>query len=457
MEKVGNMSVKKPKVLFLFARQGTETSTKYGGFVKRIQKNGGLSYADVDVAALENLIFHIQNKQIARVYDPVNGIDLGNYDFVYLKSWQSMPELAASAAHFLEGKGIPYADHQARHEYIAKTTNYMAMWAHGVAVPETIWGSSRVLVEYVSTLDDTAFPIIIKAVHGQKGNDNFLAKDKTEAMKILRETSKDMVIQQFIPNDGDYRIGVYGHKSRWAIYRKSGGKSHLNNTSAGATATNIPIEDVPLRVRRLAEKAAEACDLAISGVDVVEDSNTKALYVFEANQGSQIVTGAFTDTNMAAFDEGIKAMVSRRYKAKQTKGRRPQVVGRTVVATIKSDAGDIAIKAKVDSGAYQSALDVSDVELRTDDEGREYVTYTIIDRTHGKHFSATSYDFGRAQIRSSTGHVDVRFVVPITIEIGGKEYNTRVTLANRSKQKSQMLVGRQLLRGNFLINVELGM
>ena len=451
------MPVAKPKILIVFAREASDTSTKYGGFVKRIQNNGGFTYANVEYVALENLIFHIKNKKVARVYDPIHGIDVGSYSFVYLKSWQSMPELAASVAHFLEGMGIPYADHQARHEYIAKTTNYMTMWAHGVSVPETIWGSKEVLRQYVESLKNSDFPIIVKAVHGQKGKDNYLAKTKAEALAILEETSVDMLIQQFIPNDGDYRIGVYGNKARWAIYRKSGGKSHLNNTSAGAVAENIPIKDIPLKIRRLAEEAAAACDLSISGVDVVEDKITKKLYIFEANQGSQIVTGAFTDTNMTALDEGIKAMVSSRFKGGVSKSVRPRVIGRTVTVTIKTDEGKFTLRGKVDSGAYQSAIDASGIRLLVDENGQEYVHYNLVDRSDDREYAMKTYDFGQARIQSSTGHVDIRYVVPLTVEIAGKEYNTRVTLANRSKHKSQMLIGRQLLRGNFLVNVELGL
>lgn len=114
-------------------------------------------------------------------------------------------------------------------------------------------------------------------------------------------------------------------------------------------------------------------------------------------------------------------------------------------------------EAKVDSGAYQSAINATAIELRTDKSGREYVYYELVDRANKITIPVSSYDFGRARIQSSMGHIDVRYVVPMTVEIGGKEYNTRVTLANRSNHKSDMLIGRQLLRGNFLINVELGL
>lgn len=450
--------VAKPKLLIVFSRQKSDTSTLYGGFVKRIEKNGGFTFADVSYVALENLIFHIQDTENARIYDPISGIEVGDYSFVYLKSWQALPEEAAALALFLEGKGIPYADHQARHSFISKAANYMALWSQGVSVPETVWGQNSGLRHYIENLEDQQFPVILKAIHGQKGNDNYLAKTRTEALQILDESQVQLLLQGFIPNGGDYRIGVYGNQARWAIYRKSGGKSHLNNVSSGATAEHVPIEAIPEGVRTLAVRAAEACDLAVSGVDVVEHAETGELFVFEANQGSQIVTGAFTESNMQAFSEGIEAMMSRRFKGGISPTKRLQTIGRTLNATVILGTERIVVRAKADTGAYRSAIDALDVELRQDDTGREYVTYSIADLSEtGRVVTAQTYEFETATIRSSNGLAEQRFVVPVVLEIGGQEYTTSITLARRKVHKNQALLGRVLLRGNFIVNVELGL
>jgi glutathione synthase/RimK-type ligase-like ATP-grasp enzyme len=445
-------TTKQARILVVFARNTGQKSTRFGGFVRRIVENGGFSYAQADVVALEDLIFHIKSDGTARVYDPESGVDLSKYDFVYFKSWQLMPELAAAAAHYLEALGIPYADKQVRHEYIAKTTNYMTMWAHNVSVPMTIWASPARL-ERVVKRQKLDYPIIIKAVHGQKGKDNFLAKDKDEALSILKNTDVDMLIQQFIPNDGDYRIGVYGHRSRWAIYRKSGGKSHLNNTSAGGTAIHLAIKDIDPAILDIAERAAEACDLAVSGVDVVQDKKTKKLYIFEANQGSQIVTGAFTQSNMKAFDRGMKAMVAGR---RIIKNRRPlQVIGRTVDVEVMGNGKPFSIRAKVDTGAYQSSLHVEHVELKKR-LGSEYLSYSVKDPATGKVHRYKTKEFWRALIKNSFGVEQQRFVVAMHLTINGVQYDTRVSLADRSTQKYPLLIGRKLLQGNFIVNVDLG-
>jgi glutathione synthase/RimK-type ligase-like ATP-grasp enzyme len=450
-------TAKLPRVLIVFAKDTGAKSTRFGGFVQRIIDNGGFSYAQVDYVALENIIFHIKNANEASVFDPKSGIQFADYDFVYFKSWQSMPEVAAAAALYLEGMGIPYEDQQVRHEYIAKTTNYMAMWAKGVSVPETIWGSPKLLREYLEASDASRYPLIIKSVHGQKGKDNFLVSSKEEAIQTLDESKVAMLFQQFIPNDGDYRIGVYGGKARWGIFRRSGGTSHLNNVSTGGSAEEIDMKKLDTAVARLAEMAARSVDLSISGVDVVEDKETHELYIFEANQGSQIVTGAFTDTNMTAFDRGIKTLVSRRHRQKSVHSKRLRTIGRIASVTIKLGNNSIVMRAKMDTGAYQSAVNAHDIITGVDGEGRTFLEYTLNDAGNPDNSQTiVTYDFGKAQIKSSNGHLDNRYVVPMTVEIGSEEYTTRVTLANRTEQKSPMLIGRQLLRGNFIVNPELG-
>lgn len=442
------MSTKKPKILIVFAKQGTDTSTRFGGFVKRIQHHGGFDYADVEYMALESLLFHIEDKTTARVTDSGTGRDLADYTFVYFKSWQSMPELAAAAAIYLEAKGVPYADTQVRHELKVKTTNYMAMWKAGVTVPETLWGSPAVLTAYIDGTGVERYPLIIKAVDGEKGKDNFLAYNRDEAARLLGEATVPMLLQQFIPNDGDYRIGVYGNQARWAIYRRSGGTSHLNNTSAGGSAELLSVAELDSAIITIAERAARAVELQISGVDVVKDKETGKLYIFEANQGSQIVTGVYADTNMRAFSDGLKQLVGHttirhRHKSLSIIGRR------TAVEVIHGDA-PFRLIAKVDTGAYQSAMHVTNVMCAADADGREYVEYVMptVDR------AVRTYEFWRAVIKSSNGEEQERYVVPMRFVIQGTTYDTRVSLADRSTQKYPLLLGRKLLRGNFLVNVE---
>lgn len=440
---------KKARLLIVFAKHGTSSSTKFGGFVKRIQNNGGFAYADVDYVALEDLIFRIYSEKKARVFDPERKIEISDYSFVYFKSWQSMPDEASALAHYLEGIGVPYADIQVKGEMRPKTATQMAMWAVGVPVSPSIWGAPKVLERYISE-KLLAYPKVIKAINGEKGRENYLANSKEHALTILKESLHPMIVQEFIPNEGDYRIGVYGQTARWAIYRRSGGKSHLNNTSAGGTAELLNIDTVDSDVLRIAEDAARACGLAISGVDVVRHMHTKKLYVFEANQGSQIVTGAFSETNMKAFDEGMESMVMQR--AHDSRPKQLPVIGRNVNVTLLHPDVDIVFTAKVDTGAYRTAVGVEYTEVRNTEDGRKYLAYGVkTDSGTVAHFK--EYDFDEVDVRNSFGHEERRFCVSIELMILGVKYKTTATLADRSKLKRRMLIGRLLLKDNFMVDV----
>jgi len=446
--------IKRPKILIVFAKHGTPTSTRFGGFVKRLQKNGGFSYADVDYVALEDLLFHIKDNETAMVASIETGIDIADYAFVYFKSWEALRDMASAAAIYLAAKGVPFADEQVRHIAIEKSVQYMAMWKENVRVPETIWGSPKVLEYVVRNTSKLHYPLIIKSIHGQKGKDNFLVKSRDEALDILSTTEATMLLQQFIQNNGDYRIGVYGGRARWAIYRRSGGKSHLNNTSAGATAELLDMKQLDAAVKEIAESASHAVELSISGVDVVQSSATGELYIFEANQGSQIVTGMFAESNMTAFDEGMHDLVQSRYAPVRKK--KLQIVGRHANVVIESIDRPIDLTAKIDTGAYQSSLHAKNIRETLDAAGNEYLQYDVHNPKLNNYQTIRTYEFWRALVKNSSGVEQERFVVPMKLRVNGQVYETRVSLADRSTQKYLLLIGRKLLRGNFIVNVELG-
>jgi len=83
---------KKKQLVIVFTVERDMSSTRYGGFGRRLQKYGGLANFDITTVALENLAFIITEDHEAHVIDTVTGIDLASVDFVYFKSWESMIE-----------------------------------------------------------------------------------------------------------------------------------------------------------------------------------------------------------------------------------------------------------------------------------------------------------------------------------------------------------------------------
>jgi len=109
------------------------------------------------------------------------------------------------------------------------------------------------------------------------------------------------------------------------------------------------------------------------------------------------------------------------------------------------------VVARVDTGAKTSAIWASNIKLEDGvlsftlfDNTSEYYTGDVL-RTRAYHIRT---------IISSIGTKEDRYGVKLLILISGRSIRASFTLANRSLQKYPVLVGRNVLRGKFLVDVE---
>lgn len=112
------------------------------------------------------------------------------------------------------------------------------------------------------------------------------------------------------------------------------------------------------------------------------------------------------------------------------------------------------ITAKIDTGAYSSALHCYDVfEMR---EGKEKILcFKLLDPSFSEFNNEEIHfrNYTRKKIKNSSGDYEKRFIIKTRIEIGGKTVLTDVSLADRGKMKYPVLVGRKLLSKGFVVDV----
>ena len=111
------------------------------------------------------------------------------------------------------------------------------------------------------------------------------------------------------------------------------------------------------------------------------------------------------------------------------------------------------IKAKIDSGARSSALHA--FALKTfERDGRQYVHFKVhpIQRETTKTIVAEAEILEYRQVRSSSGHRATRPVILTDVEILGQTWAIEVTLVNRDEMGFRMLLGREAVRGRWLID-----
>ncbi len=111
------------------------------------------------------------------------------------------------------------------------------------------------------------------------------------------------------------------------------------------------------------------------------------------------------------------------------------------------------VPARVDTGAKTSAVWATKVK---EEEG------TLSFRLFGpsselyKPKSIKTRQFSRRIIASSIGASQERYVVKLLISVGDKNIRASFTLANRSAQVYPILLGRNVLRGKFIVDVRRG-
>lgn len=126
-------------------------------------------------------------------------------------------------------------------------------------------------------------------------------------------------------------------------------------------------------------------------------------------------------------------------------------IGRDTPVTFADLA--MAIPAKVDTGADTSAIWASDISV--DKEGKLH--FKLFDQG-SPYYTGNEIvmdDYSVAKVKSASGHTVVKYKVIIPVSIHGREYEVCFGLSNRSKLKYPILIGRESLSGNFIVDVEL--
>lgn len=108
------------------------------------------------------------------------------------------------------------------------------------------------------------------------------------------------------------------------------------------------------------------------------------------------------------------------------------------------------VQAKIDTGAYRSALHYQHLKVRTvDSEKRLVVTF----RMGGVRKTKAFRSYKRVTVKSSNGETSRRYLIRTQVKLDGHVVRTEFTLFDRSDMKHQVLLGRKFLRSRFVVDV----
>lgn len=128
-------------------------------------------------------------------------------------------------------------------------------------------------------------------------------------------------------------------------------------------------------------------------------------------------------------------------------------IGRKDVVNLEN-LGLLGIEAKVDTGAFGSALHCNYTKVQSID-GQKTLVVIFLDPSHPLYTGKEFYfkKFGEKTVKSTSGIAEERYTIQTDLSIFGNSYSVEFSLADRSSMKIPILLGRKFLAFRFVVDV----
>ncbi len=245
--------------------------------VKRIVEAGG---EDIWPVHYSQLSMRAKDREVLLEAD---GKDLNEAGLFYFRSVGDKNEWLPILLEFAKEEGILVVD-----EYLTRTGGAMrkrkGMEAYllkkaGVEYADSFYASNKEVLK-----KEVKGGAVLKSSKGRHGVGTFLIKDKQEVERLFQGRAGGFLIQDYLPNDGDWRIFAVGGEVVGAFKRAEKNKERVAlNQSMGKSE----VKEVTEEIKALVKKATEVLGVEIAGIDVVIDERDGKAKIIEVNQAPE--------------------------------------------------------------------------------------------------------------------------------------------------------------------------
>ena len=282
--------------------QWLESSSEVAQGLLRFASSVSTEDSCMYITTFDRLIFDISNRAIS-VWDSYNEMDIAEFDVIHMRNIdKSMHALvyAKATGSYAMHHGARVIEEVDQACAFGKLSQMMLFALEGLPVPHTIACWDNTILE--SEAKKLSMPIVVKANNAMKGADNHMVESESELHRVLHGSEQRYVAQEFIPNDGDYRVLFIGdYKNPLLFKRLSVEGSHLNNTSKGAQAVRCEVEDFDRGALELSVRAAQTVQRKVTGVDIMQNSQDKTWVLLEANTNPALSMGVFLEEKVGMY------------------------------------------------------------------------------------------------------------------------------------------------------------
>jgi len=215
------------------------------------------------------------------------GRPLSEFDLFYFRNVGDQNEALPLLLEYSQKHHIPIVD-----DYLLKvggafrkkkSCEAMMLLGDGVSYPKSFFTADRELLKRV--VSEWEKPLIVKSTGGRHGTSTFLIKEMADLERILfGRSAVDFLVQEYIPNDGDYRLFLIGYEVVAGFKREEKEDKLILNRSVG---TSKSLAEIPKLIADEAKKAAKILGVEITGIDCVIDKMTGNPVIIEVNQAPE--------------------------------------------------------------------------------------------------------------------------------------------------------------------------
>lgn len=127
------------------------------------------------------------------------------------------------------------------------------------------------------------------------------------------------------------------------------------------------------------------------------------------------------------------------------------IVGAVEYATLELEPSALVLEARIDTGADTTSVHAENIRL-IEKEGKRYVQFTLLD-DQGVEVPQELRLRRRVLIKQQVGEPERRYVVRMWVNLGGVRSRIDVNLSDREDFEFPLLVGRNFLVDNFIVDV----
>jgi|GEM_PF-865029 len=290
------------------------SGSKFGlNRLKKIKKD----FPQIEIIEDTNIAIHLKDSKKSLLVIKNNPTDIRE-DFLFINK-RRMREASADSYYvaligelFLQKKDkISNKSFTYTKDYTEKIHQMIRFNNAGITIPETIIANKATYTKNKKYINQhTIYPCVLKT-NGANGKSVWKIENQKELnIKIDNLNNEVFMIQEFIPNNFDVRVLVFGDKILGAIKRESS-DGFKNNLSQGGKGSEFKLTK---QEENFAKKAVKVNNALFGGVDIVFNKKNKPV-ILEVNRrpagmhsesGFMKKAGLSIDTEKLIIEEIIK-------------------------------------------------------------------------------------------------------------------------------------------------------